>query len=93
MEEDFESDQSIVLFLSLTIGHDCYVAAGTGRYWGSEDNFVTEGDFFQIMSRHDFFHWYKKERPYHQFFKTKQTAAMYYLKFWIYWKTKVSKND
>ena len=67
-------------------------ALSSGRCWNEEDNIEQKNDetyFYQIMPEgihDDFFKWYVLERPFNQFFETKEEAFKQFLKYWEIWK-------
>ncbi|MBC7388249.1 MAG: AbrB/MazE/SpoVT family DNA-binding domain-containing protein [Opitutaceae bacterium] len=94
IEDEFEDQLNVALFMQHFTGFPYSFAVSSSRKWGSEDSLVEsrQEGYYQLMPDHidsGFFDWYCNERPYHQFFKTKEKAMLYFLKFWWSWTKKM----
>ena len=90
IRENLPEIQLEKLIFTLTGNIYCF-ATSSVRKWGNEDAKIEnlQEGFFQLMpdkTDNGFFDWYCSERPYHQFFSTKENAALNFLHYWTQWK-------
>lgn len=94
--ESFENEEDVTTFLKDVTGNNYELAVSTVRAWGHLENreYVDPKSgqlFYQIMPEtldDGFFSWYCFVRMSYQFFKSKEMAVAYFLRYWIIWDKK-----
>jgi|AntAceMinimDraft_14_1070370.scaffolds.fasta_scaffold01232_11 hypothetical protein len=88
--ENFEKPEDVSKYLHFITNNYYSFAAGAVRKWGNVEKVERSDElpFYQLMPDNlddGFFNWYCVERPYNQFFKTKEMCIIYFVKYWLEW--------
>ncbi|SFD91998.1 hypothetical protein [Spirosoma endophyticum] len=88
MSSEGLTNHHVEFYLFTITGYLYDVAQAAARKWGDEASLVEHGIFYQITPNTDddgFFTWYCEVRPYHQFFKTVDSAVLHFVFYWTLW--------